>query len=155
MKTTLRQIDDFWQLKRLAVVGVSRNPKEFSNTVWQELRQRRYEALPVNPNASEIDGKPCFARVQDITPPVDGVVIMTPPRITDQVVRDCAEAGVKHIWMHRGGGVGAVSKDAVTYAESQGMDVVEGFCPFMFLPGTNVLHKVHGFGKKITGSYPK
>ena len=42
MVTTRQQIDDFWTHKRLAVVGVSRDPKHFSNTVWQELRQRRY-----------------------------------------------------------------------------------------------------------------
>lgn len=155
MKTSLRQIDDFFQLKRLAVVGVSRNPKETSYTLWQEFRQRRYDAVPVNPNATEIDGKPCFARVQDITPPVEGVVIVTTPKVTDQVVRDCAEAGVKHIWMYRGVGGGAVSKDAVAFAESNGMDVVEGFCPFMFLLGTPFFHKLHGYGKKLTGSYPK
>ena len=35
------------------------------------------------------------------------------------------------------------------------MDVVEGFCPYMFLPGTPVFHGLHAFGKKLTGSYPR
>lgn len=155
--TTIRQIDDFWALKRLAVVGVSRDPKHFSNTIWQELRQRRYDVVAVNPNAQIIDGRPCLARVQDIHPPVDGVVILTPPAATDQVVRDCAEAGITHVWMHRGagGGPGAVSKDAVAYCESHGIDVVAGYCPFMFLPGTPFLHGLHGAFRKLTGSYPK
>src|SRR5665811_1097309 len=60
MVTSLRQIDEFWGLKRLAVVGVSRDPKHFSYGIWQELRQRRYEAVPVNPNATEIDGQRCY-----------------------------------------------------------------------------------------------
>ncbi len=157
MVTTRQQIDDFWQLRRIAVVGVSRDPKHFSNMIWQELRQRRYEAVPVNPAATELDGQHCYAHVQDIQPPVDGVLIMTQPAVTDQVVRDCSEAGVRHVWMHRGagGGSGAVSKPAIEYCESHGMDVVAGFCPYMFLPGTPFFHGLHGMVKKLTGSYPK
>ena len=33
MVTTRKQIDDFWALKRLAVVGVSRDPKHFSSAI--------------------------------------------------------------------------------------------------------------------------
>lgn len=155
--TTKREIDEFWGLKRIAVVGVSRDPKHFSNTVWQELVQRRYEAVPVNPATDRIDGQACYARVQDILPPVEGVLIMTPPQVTDQVVRDCAEAGVSRVWMHRGagGGPGSVSRDAVAFCESRGIGVVAGYCPYMFLPGTPFFHGLHAFVKKVTGSYPK
>lgn len=155
--TTRQQIDEFWGLKRLAVVGVSRDPKHFSNMIWQELRQRRYEAVPVNPNATELDGQPCYAHVQDIQPPVDGVVIMTPSGVTEEIVKDCDAAGVRHVWMHKGagGGSGAVSAAAVEYCRSHGMDVVPGFCPYMFLPGTPFFHGMHAFVKKVTGSYPR
>ncbi len=154
---TTQQIDAFWGLKRLAVVGVSRNPKHFSTAIWRELRDRRYDVVPVNPSATEIDGRQAYARVQDIQPPVDGVVILTPSAATEQVVKDCIEAGVQHAWMHRGagGGPGAVSPAAVALAKSAGMDVVDGQCPFMFLPGTPVFHRMHAFIKKINGSYPK
>lgn len=157
MATSRRQIDEFWGLRRLAVVGVSRDPKHFSCMIWQELRQRRYEAIPVNLNTPLLDGQQCYARVQDIQPPVEGVVIMTPSAATGQVVRDCAEAGVAHIWMHKGagGGPGSVSPSAIRFCEANGIDVVPGFCPFMFLPGTPFFHGLHAFAKKLTGSYPK
>ncbi len=111
----------------------------------------------MNPNAAEIDGQRCYARVSDITPPVDGVVIMTPPSATEQVVHDCVDAGVTRVWMHRGagGGPGAVSSAAVAYCDAHGVDVVAGQCPYMFLPGTPFFHGLHGFVKKVTGSYPK
>jgi predicted CoA-binding protein len=155
--TTTAQIDAFWSLKRLAVVGVSRDPKHFSTAIWRELRDRRYDVVPVNPLASEIDGRPCAARVQDIEPPVDGVVILTPASATDAVVRDCIEAGVRHVWMHKGagGGPGAVSTTAVASAEAAGIEVIAGYCPFMFLPGTPFFHGLHGAWKKLTRSYPK
>jgi len=155
--TTKQQVDDFLALKRLAVVGVSRDPKHFSYLLWQELRQRHYEAIPVNPNTAELDGQRCYARVQDIEPPVEGALVMTPSSATAQVVRDCVEAGVGHVWMHRGagGGAGAVEPAAVALCEEHGIELVAGHCPYMFLPGTPFFHGVHGFFRKLTGGYPK
>jgi uncharacterized protein len=154
---TQQEIDAFWQLKRLAVVGVSRNPRHYTNAVWRELRDRRYDVVPVNPNATEIDGRRAFARVQDIDPPVEGVVVLAPPSVTEQVVLDCLAAGIRSVWLRRGagGGRGAVSPAVVEQARSAGMIVIAGLCPFMFLPGTPAFHQAHAFLKKMTGTYPK
>jgi predicted CoA-binding protein len=155
MATTIRQINEFLALKRLAVVGVSRNERETSHTLWQELRQRRYDAIPVNPATPEIDGKPCYATVRDIEPPVDGALIMTTPAVAEQVLEDCAAAGIRHVWLYGGLGGGATNPATVTVADRLGLDAVAGHCPYMFLPGTPVFHSIHGFGKKLTRSYPK
>ena len=111
--TTKKQIDDFLALKRIAFVGVSHNPREFSYALWQEFRQRRYQAIPVNPIVATLDGQDCYKRVQEIKPAVDGVLIMTSSKATEQIVHDCAEAGVKHVWMYKGVASGAVNKAAV------------------------------------------
>ena len=153
--TTLQQCRDFLALKRIAVVGVSHDPKEFSNTLWQEFRQRRFEAIPVNPNHSTMDGQTCYARVQDIQPPVEGVLIMTPSRLTDQIVADCVEAGVKKVWMYGGVMPGARTKTAIALCEEKGIEAVVGLCPFMFFEGTPAMHTPHRWWKKLTGSYPK
>ncbi len=154
--TTKQQVDDFLALKRLAVVGVSRDPKHFSYVLWQELRQRRYEAIPVNSNATELDGQRCYARVQEIEPPVQGVLVMTPAAAAEQVVRDCVEAGVHHVWLYKGMGPGgSVSQAAVGLCQEHGIELVAGHCPYMFLPGTPIFHGMHGFFKKVTGGYPK
>lgn len=155
MATTRRQIDEFLDLKRIAIVGVSRQPKEFSHALWQEFRQRRIDAVPVNPATSEMDGKPCFARVQEIQPGVEGVLVMTKPDQSAQVVRDCVEAGVKRVWLYAGVGKGAVTKEALEICAENGIDVIAGFCPYMFFKGTPFFHGIHAFGKKLTGSYPK
>ena len=152
--TRLEVIEDFLAQKRLAMVGVSRTTKDFSVLLFEELRKRGYDVVPVNPLASDILGQRCFERVQDIRPPVDTVLLMTSPAITNAVVADCVEAGVRRIWMYRAGGDGAVSPKAVQLCQEKGIQVVPGECPFMFLPG-NGLHALHGFVRKITGSFPK
>ena len=73
---SLDVIEDFLAQKRIAMAGVSRNPKDFSASLFQELCRRGYDVVPVNPNASEVLGKACFAHVQDIQPKVDAVLLM-------------------------------------------------------------------------------
>jgi predicted CoA-binding protein len=154
--TSLRQIDAFLALKRIAVVGVSREPREFSTVLWQELLQRRYEAIPVNPAAQQIDGHRCYASVREIQPPVDGALIMVPPTAAERVIDDCAAVGVKHVWLYQGiQKPGAVSEASIDAAERNGMEVVVGHCPYMFLPGTPFFHALHALGKKLTGGYPR
>ncbi len=152
--TTRDLIDDFLAQKRLALVGVSHDPKDFSRALFRELAKRGYDMVPVNPNLMEVEGSLCFDCLQDVAPAVAGALVMTPPSQTEQVVRDCAEARIKRVWLHRGVGRGAVSRDAVDFCHDHGVSVVEGYCPFMFLPGTPAFHRFHGFFLKLAGRYP-
>lgn len=79
---------------------------------------------------------------------------MTPPQVTDEVVRDCANAGISRVWMHRGQGAGAVSQAAVDFCGANAIQVVAGYCPYLFLPETGFLCRMHGWVTKIFGSYP-
>jgi acyl-CoA synthetase (NDP forming) len=100
-------------------------------------------------------GRRCFARVQEIQPAPDAALLLTSPAVTNSVVRDCAEAGIKRIWMYRAGGQGSVSAEAVEFCRTQGIDLVAGQCPFMFLPPVHGAHRFHRFFFKITGQYPR
>lgn len=158
-RATRTEIDEFLAHKRFAAVGLSRDPKDFTRTLITAFEKRGYDVVPVNPGAGEIGGHACFARVQDVEPPVSAVLVLTAAAKTDDVVRDCAKAGIAHVWMYGtsgAGGNGAVSATAVEFCRANKMKVVAGECPFMFLPGTGFLpHRLHGLIRKITGSYPK
>ncbi len=153
-QTSIKTIDAFLQQHRIAFIGVSRDPKDFSRALMSEFVKRGYEVVPVNPNAPEIDGKACYKSVQDIQPPVDAALLTTTPQVTEQVIRDCAQAGVKYVWMQRGEGIGSVSQTAVSFGESAGMQIVPGQCPFMFFPNTPFFHRIHKFVKKVSGTLP-
>jgi predicted CoA-binding protein len=155
MSTTMGQIDAFLAQRRVAIVGASRDPRQLSYVLWQELRQRRYEAVPVNPATAELDGQTCYPSVDAIDPPVQAALIMTPASAAADVVDACAAAGIRHVWLYGGLGGGSVSEDAVERARAHEMNAVVGHCPYMFLPGTPLPHAIHGMVKKLTGSYPK
>jgi predicted CoA-binding protein len=147
-------IDSFLSCRRIAVVGVSRDPKDFSRAVFRAFAERGYDAVPVNPNGGEVEGRRAASRVADVQPPVEAALLLTPPAATAQVVRDCAEAGVRRVWMHRGGGQGAVSPEAVALCRERGIELVDGECPFMFLGDTPWFHRVHRFFRRLGGRLP-
>lgn len=136
--------------RRLAFVGVSRNPADFSRGLFREFARRGYDVVPVNPGVEEVDGRRGHARLQDVAPPVAAAFIMTPPSASAQVVRDAIEAGVRTIWLHRGVGNGAVSEEAVRIGRDAGLAVVEG-CPYMYFEKTQAIHRLHGFLHRFFG----
>ena len=132
--------------RRLAVVGVSRDPRDFSRTVVAELSRRGYDVVAVNPNGGFIQ------RVQDIVPPVQAALLMTPPAVTSEVVKDCAAAGIRHVWMHQGFGPGAASPAAIGFCEAHGISVVSGACPLMYLPEAGFVHRAHRWCRQVLRS---
>lgn len=148
-------IHSFLSCQRLAVVGVSRDPKDFSRAVFRAFVERGYDAVPVNPAGGEAEGRHSVCRVGDVQPPPEAVLLLTPPAATAQVVRECAESGVKRVWMHRGAGQGAVSPEALALCRERGMEVVDGECPFMFLHDPGWVHGVHRFFRRLGGRLPR
>ena len=147
---------EFLSNKPVAVTGVSRKPNGHgSNIVYQRLRDRGFEVFAVNPNADEVEGDPCYHDLKSIPGGVDAVVIGTRPATAETTMRECAEIGVKHVWMHRSFGTGSVSEEAASYGREQGIAVIDGGCPLMFDPTADFGHKAMRFVCTLTGTVPR
>jgi predicted CoA-binding protein len=151
----METIQDFLAQKRFAFIGVSRQPKDFSRALFREFQTRDYRPVPLHPEAQEIEGVRCFAHLRDIQPPVDSVLLMTSPTVTNLVLRECVEAGIRRVWFYRASGQGALSEGALEICRANGIDVIPRECPFMFFDHTPWFHRFHGFVKKIAGAYPR
>ena len=140
--------------RRVAVTGVSRTPKDHgSNSVYKRLRERGYQVFAVNPNATHVEGDRAYPDLKSIPGGVDAVVIGTRPEYAPETVRECAELGVKYVWMHRGIGPGSVSAEATAFGRQHGITVIDGGCPLMFRPTSDLGHRVIRF--VYAGSVPK
>jgi predicted CoA-binding protein len=134
---------EFLADKRIAVTGVSRTPKTHgANNVYRRLRERGYQVFAVNPNTSQVEGDRCYPDLASIPGGVDAVVIGTRPQIAEGTMRECAELGIKNVWMHRGPGAGSVSAAAAGYGRDHGITVIDGGCPLMFGPTADLGHKI-------------
>jgi predicted CoA-binding protein len=145
---------EFLSKKRVAVTGVSRHGTDHgANTVYKRLRERGYQVFAVNPNADKVEGDKAYHDLHSIPGGVDAVLIGTRPDYAEGTMRECAELGIKHVWMHRGPGGGSVSKSATDYGRQQGITVIDGGCPLMFGPTSDFGHKV--IKVIYSGSVPK
>jgi predicted CoA-binding protein len=157
--TTLEtKVHDFLAQKRIAVAGVSRDKK--SHPVGEShLRQTEEEWAwtysPVNPNMQTFEGDRCYPNLKSIPGGVDGVVIVTRPEVTERIVHDCGDAGVRRVWMHRSIGKGSsVSTDAVEYCHQREITVIAGACPMMYGEGVDFGHTCLRWILKLTGGLP-
>ncbi len=143
MVTTSQAAAEFLACKRIAVTGVSRRPKEHgSNTVFKRLRDRGYEVFAVNPSTDEVEGVHSYPDLRSIPGGVEAVVIATAPNHAEGTMRECAELGIRHVWMHRSYGQGSVNPAATAYGRQHGITVIDGGCPLMFDPTADLAHKV-------------
>jgi predicted CoA-binding protein len=94
--------------------------------------------------------------VKSIPGGVDGVVIITRPEITEDIVHDCHDAGIRRVWMHQSMGKSAtsVSKTAVEYCREHDISVIVGACPMMYGPAVDFGHRCMRAIMKVTGGLP-
>lgn len=156
METIKQAAGEFLAEKRVAVTGVSRKPQGHgSNAVYQRLRQRGYTVFAVNPNASRVEGDTSYPNLKSIPGGVEWVVIGTRPETADATMRECADLGIRHVWMHRGPGAGSVSLSAAEYGRGHGITVIDGGCPCMYNPTADPGHMAMRFILTLTGKVPK
>jgi predicted CoA-binding protein len=156
MTTIKEAASEFLTHKRVAVTGVSRTPGNHgSNVVYKRLRERGYQVFAVNPNANEVEGDTAYHDLGSIPGGVEAVVIGTRPERADETMRECAELGIEHVWMHRGPGRGSVSDTAAAYGRERGIKVIDGGCPCMFGPTADGAHKAMRVLFTMAGNVPR
>lgn len=149
------QAKAFLAHKRIAVAGVSSTqPAEAANGIYKKLRESDYTVYAINPKVNEVEGDPCYPDVKHLPEPVDAVMICTTPQVTEQVVQDCADAGIKWVWMHKS--IGDSSSDtAIQFCKEHGIEVIEGGCPLMFVEPVDFAHACMRGVMRTFGRIPK
>jgi uncharacterized protein len=148
---TRQDIQDFLAQKTIAMVGLSRDEKAFSASVYRELKAKGYRILPVNPNAESLQGEKCYPNLAALPETAGGVLIFTPPAITESVVREAAARGVTRVWIQQG----AQSAAAAAACREKGLSGVSGKCIMMFAEPVTSIHGVHRWFAKVFGRLPK
>lgn len=88
--------------KRVAVIGASNDRRKYGNKALRAFANQGYEVLPVNPEASEVEGVRAYATVLDIPGPVDMATFYVPPDIGLDVMAAVASKGIPEVWLNPG-----------------------------------------------------
>ena len=134
-------VKDFLAQKRIAVVGVSDKRDTGCNLGYRKFKEAGYSVSAVNPRMASFEGDPCYPDLQSIPEKPDAVFILANPKVTEQIVQQCVDLGVRYVWMHclmgtkpgLAAGMTSVSQDAVRVCRENGINVIPGACPNQFL----------------------
>lgn len=106
-----------------AVAGASTDREKYGNKVLRcYLQQGKGPVYPLNPKADEVEGVRAYPDLASVPEKVRGLSIITPPPVTERVVAEALELGVRYFWMQPG----AESDAAVAAAEQAGATVIAG-----------------------------
>lgn len=134
-------VQDFLAQKRIAVVGVSDKRETGCNMSYKKFKSQGYSVAAVNPRITTFDGDPCYPDLKSIPEKPDAVFILSNPKVTEQIVQQCVDLGIKHVWMHcmmgtkpgLAAGMTSVSQEAVRMCRENGIAVIPGACPNQYL----------------------
>jgi uncharacterized protein len=134
-------VHDFLAQKKIAVVGVSDQRDTGCNSNYKKFKDSGYQVYAINPHITTYDGSPCYTDLKSLPDIPDAVFILANQKVTDEIVRQCVDLGVKHVWMHcmmgtrpgLAGGMSSVSPEAVRMCRENGIAVIPGSCPNQFL----------------------
>ncbi len=141
MATVDNLVQDFLALKKIAIVGVSDKRDTGCNLAYNKFKENGYQVYAVNPRITTFDGDPCYADLKTIPEKVEAVFILASPKVTEEIVQQCVDLGIKHVWMHCMMGtkpglatsMTSVSQSAVEMCKANGIAVIPGTCPNQFL----------------------
>lgn len=149
--THQERVQDFLAQKRIAVSGLSRTKDSGAGAVYLKLRDHGYQVFPVHPSAETLHGDQCYPNLGAIPGGVDAVFIMNSPDITEVIVREALDLGVKHVWMHNNTLMGSsVSEKAVEACRAANVNVIEVGCPMMFVE-PDFFHSCMRWFIRVTG----
>jgi len=134
-------VKDFLAQKRIAVVGISDKRETGCNMAYTKFKEGGYKVFAVNPRIATFNGDACYPDLKSIPEKPDAVFMLTNPKVTEQVVQQCVDLGIKHVWMHcmmgtkpgLASGMTSVSQSAVEMCKANGIAVIPGTCPNQFL----------------------
>ncbi|GMV35091.1 MAG: CoA-binding protein [Chloroflexi bacterium] len=134
-------VQDFFAQKKIAVVGVSDKRETGCNMAYQKFKDAGYEVFAVNPRIASFHGDACYPDLASLPSKPDAVFILANPKVTDQIVQQCVDLGIKQVWMHcmmgikpgLAAGMTSVSQSAVEACKANGIAVIPGSCPNQFL----------------------
>ena len=147
---TKENLDAFLAEKSFALVGVPRDPKKFGYHAFTSLVDHKMNIIPVNPQMTMVDDKPCYPDLSTIPETPGAVISMVPQDQTLSVLMEADKLGIKNIWIQ----MKSDSPEAIQYAHDKNMNVIFGECILMYVKPVTSFHAFHRFLRKLFGSLP-
>ncbi len=124
MDTLSNLIHQMLSARRIAVVGISKDPSRPSHFIAQYLLEAGYDVVPVNPVLDTVMGLRCYASLAELPEPVDLVNVFRRAEFIPAIVTAAAQAHAGGLWVQSG----IRSQEAMKLAQAVGIPYVQDRC---------------------------
>lgn len=118
------KMTEFLNMRIWAVIGASDNTEKFGYKIFKSMKDAGYTVYPVNPGVSEILGVKCYPSLADLPEKPQAVDVVVPAKVGEQIMKDCAQAGIKNVWLQPG----ANASNVVKIGKELGLEVIDTGC---------------------------
>jgi predicted CoA-binding protein len=85
-----------------ALIGASANKEKYGFKVLENLLEAGFKVIPINPKGGKILEQKVYTSINDIKQDVDVAIFVVPSQVTQVVIDDVLNKGIKKIWLQPG-----------------------------------------------------
>jgi uncharacterized protein len=123
-------IKEFLSQSNWAVIGVSSDSEKFGTKVYFKLKKLGYNVFAVNPKLDQIDGNPVYPSLSALPLVPDTISVVVPPKVTEQIMDECAQLGIQRVWMQPG----SENAEAIRKGNDHGLKLIHNQCVLVQTP---------------------
>ncbi|MEJ8553850.1 CoA-binding protein [Tepidibacter sp. Z1-5] len=121
--------EEMIKMKKWAVVGATDNRSKYGYKIFKKLNDKGYIVHGVNPKYSEIEGYEIYNSIKDIPEKVECVSVIVNPKISNELLDDISDLGIKNVWFQPG----SFDQDTIDKAKKLGINIVYYDCLYVEL----------------------
>lgn len=110
--------------KSIAIIGVSNKEEKYGFRIFRDLTKAGYRVKGINPRNGEVLGKKIYRNLKELVDKPDLVITVVPPEVTEKIIDECKQLGIKKIWMQPG----SSSEEVVQKAKQYGISATYNAC---------------------------
>ena len=110
--------------KLIAVIGVSERQEKFGFKIFRDLLKAGFNVVGINPKNGLVLDRKIYKDLRELEKVPDLVITVVPPQITERIVEECKDLGIKEVWMQPG----SDSEIAIQKAKQCGISVTHNSC---------------------------
>ena len=121
---SIEEIKKIFQMKTIAVVGMSPKPERPSHYVAMYMKEQGYNIIPINPGHNEIAGMKSFPSLLDIPQTIDVVDVFRRSEYVLPIAESAVTVCAKALWLQDG----VINENGSALAQKAGLLVVVNDC---------------------------
>ncbi len=107
--------------KTVAILGASTDKSKYGNKSVRAHEAEGWEVYPVNPKASEVEGRKAYSSLKEVPQPLTRISVYLPPQVGIEMLPEIAETEHEELFFNPG----SESEELIARAKELGLKPIQ------------------------------